>query len=86
MPTRGLRALLRPAEEPTLLCAFPLRHQRSMCALAVPLEICIGFKLLKKSDIFIVRGWDNGQPWTIIRGIVLRDVDAQMVNLYGIVF
>ena len=79
-------ALLRPAEEPTLRCAFPLRHQRSMCALAIPLEICNGFKLLRKSDIFIVRGWDSGQPLTIIRGIFLRDVYAQMVNLYGIVF
>ena len=81
MVTRGSRALLRPAEEPTLLCAFPLRHQRSMRALAIPLEICIGFKLLKKSDIFIVRGWDSGQPLTIIRGIFLRDVSAQMLNL-----
>ena len=27
-----------------------------------------------KSDIFIVRGWDSGQPLTIIRGIFLDDV------------
>ena len=86
MVTCGSRALLRPAEEPTLLCAFPLRHQRSMRALAIPLEICNGFKLLRKSDIFIVWGWDSGQPWTIIRGIFLRDVYAQRANLYGIVF
>ena len=86
MVTRGSRTLLRPAEEPTLLCAFPLRHQRSMRALAIPLEICNGFKLLRKSDIFIVRVWNNGQPLTIIRGIFLRDVHAQMVNLYGIIF
>ena len=52
-----------------------------MRALAIPLEICNGFKLLRKSDIFIVWGWDSGQPWTIIRGIFRRDVSAQMLNL-----
>ena len=56
-----------------------------MCALAIPLEICNGFKLFRKSDIFIVRGWDSGQPLTIIRGIFLRDVHAQMLHLDGIV-
>ena len=78
--------LLRPAEQPTLLCAFPLRHQRSMRALAIPLEICNGFKLLRKSDIFIVRVWNNGQPLTIIRRIFLNDVCVHMVNLYDITF
>ena len=57
-----------------------------MRALAIPLEICHGFKLLRQSDIFIVRGWDSGQPWTIIRGIFLRDVHAQVLILDGIVF
>ena len=57
-----------------------------MRALAIPLQICDGFKLCKKSDIFIVRVWDSGQPLTIIRRIFLKAVDAQIVNLYDIAF
>ena len=39
-----------------------------------------------KSDIFIVKGWDSGQPLTIIGRICLNDVYDQIVSFGNLCF